>query len=135
MALFTFSQNMLRLAQNSGVSRAFLDFLGVAVAMNIIDRDESFRSLLVRYDKQKRYLMMEAYTSLVLEMTGDGSGLVDVLGEFVSCYICNGHHFANQKYYDMLPGLLRSDGLSFRVADYHCRTGRRLLATAKFNRN
>lgn len=135
MAPRTFTQNMLRLAPRSGISRAFPDFLEVAVAMNTTDRDESFRSLLIRYDKRERYVIMEAYTSLVLEMTGDGSGLVDVLGEFFSCYIGNGHHFTNQKYYDMLPGLLRSDGLSFRVADYHCRTGRRLLAAAKFNRN
>jgi SAM-dependent methyltransferase len=135
MALRTFTQNMLKLAPQNGISRAFLDFLEVAVAMNTTDRDVSFRSMLIRYDKQERYLMMETYTSLVLEMTGDGSGLIDVLGEFYSSYIGNVHHFTNQKYYDMLPGLLRSDGLSFRVADYHCRTGRRLLAAAKFNRN
>jgi hypothetical protein len=135
MALQTFTQNMLRLAQQSSVNRAFQDFLEVAVAMNMADRDEHFRSLLVRYDKQERYLMMEAYTSLVLEMTGDGSGLIDILGEFYGRYIDKSHHFTSQKYYDMLPGIFRSDGLSFRVADYNCRTGRRLLAAAKFNRN
>jgi len=133
----SFNQNMLRLVPSSGgISQAFSKFLDIAVAMNSNDDNPMYmKNLLISYDRQERYLFMETYMSLVMEMTGDGEGLTDVLGEFFSCYIGNGHFFTNQKYYDILPGLIRSDGLSFRVADYHCRTGRRLLAAAKFNRS
>lgn len=125
---------MLKLGPDTGLSRALFSFLDIACAMNS-DSDDRFTALLRNYDKQQRYLFMEAYSALVLEMAGDGSGLVDVLGEFFTKYICPGWKVTPQQYYDMLPGLFRSDGIGFRVADYQCRTGRRLLAAAKFNRN
>ncbi len=132
----SFARNMLRLVPSSGgISRGFTSFLEVATAMNASDRDESFREMVIRFDKPARYLFMETYSYLVLEMTGDGSGLTDVLGEFYFKYIETGQKIAGQTYCDMIPGIIRADIRNFSVADYRCRTGRRLLAAAKYNRN
>lgn len=136
MALRSFSQNMLRLVPPfGGVSLAFASFLEVAVLLNSGDGDDRFRNLVVRYDKRERYIFMEAYASLVLEMSGDGSGLTDVLGEFWCRHIKSGRKFPGQKFCDMLPGLMQYNGMNYRVADYCCGSGRRLLAAARFNRN
>ena len=95
MAALSFSQNMHRLAPYGGVSRAFSRFLEVAVKLNCGSGDGSFQDFVRYFDKRERYIFIEAYTSLVLEMTGDGSGLVDVLGEFYGCNI--GTAFPDQK--------------------------------------
>ncbi len=116
-----------------GLSRAFSSFLEVAVAMNSGDGDDRFRNLVVIYDKLERYTYMEAYASLALEMTGDGSGLEDVLGKFHTEYV-GGVLLIPQHICEMLPGLLCSGDSGMRVADFHCRSGRRLLAAARFNR-
>jgi len=135
MALLSFSQNMLRLGCSMGLSRAFSSFLEVAVSLNSGDGDDRFRDLVVRYDKRERYIFMEVYASLLLEMTGDGSGLIDVLGDFWFRQIENGRKFSDQKYCIMLPGLLRHNGMNYRVADYSCGSGRRFMGAARFNRN
>jgi hypothetical protein len=93
---------MLKLGPDTGLSRAFFSFLEIACALNS-DSDDRFTALVRNYDKQQRYLFMEAYSALVLEMAGDGSGLVDVLGDFFTKYICPGWKVTPQQYYDMLP--------------------------------
>lgn len=136
MKLRSFSRCMLRLGPVNGLSRAFFNFLDIACSLNAdSDSDSRFHALVRMYDKQQRYLFMEAYTALVLEMTGDGSGLMDVLGEFYSRYVCIDWKIMPQQYYDMLPGMLKSTDMRFRMEDYHCRSGRKLLAAAKINRN
>lgn len=134
MKLRSFSQCMLRLGPDNGLSRAFSSFLDIACALNA-DSDSRFHTLVRMYDKQQRYLFMEAYTALVLEMTGDGSGLADVLGEFYSRYVCIEWKIKPRQYDDLLPGMLRSPGMRFRMEDYRCRSGHKLLAAAKINRN
>ncbi len=132
----SFTQNMLRLGSGMGLSQAFSRFMDTAVALNSDNDDPMYlRNILIDYSKEERYLFMETYYSLMIEMTGDGLGLKDVLGEF---YIRNFHSPArieNQNYYDMLPGLLSCSEPATRVTDYDCNTGRRFLAAAKFNRN
>jgi len=136
MTLLTFTQNMLRLSSSMGLSQAFFKFLDIAVAMNSDHDDSCFiRNLLVDFNKRDSYIFMEAYSALLLEITGDGSGLNDILGEYMLRHIGSSVIITNQRIYDMLPGLFRFDGSSFRVADYDCHTGRRLLAAAKFKRN
>jgi len=55
--------------------------------------------------------------------------------QFYFKYIETGQKIAGQTYCDMIPGIIRADIRNYRVADYRCRTGRRLLAAAKYNRN
>ena len=78
---------------------------------------------------------METYTALLLEITGDGSGLNDVLGEFMIWNIGSPVRIHDQKYYDTLPGLINCKEPATRLTDYDCNTGRRILAAAKFNHN
>ena len=134
MALKSFSQNMLLLGSGMGLSRAFSSFLEIAVAMNSGSCDYHL-DLIRSFDKKERYLFIEAYMALCLEMNGDGNGLVDVLGEFYSRCISKGRFILPQDYHDLLPGLLRVDGHVFRVGDLNCKTGRSLLAAAKLGRN
>lgn len=128
---------MLRLAPPSGgISQAFYKFLDVAIAMSS-DHDDPFflRKILINFSKEQRYIFMETYTALLLEITGDGSGLNDVLGEFMIRNIGSPVRIYDQKYYDTLPGLINCKDPATRLTDYDCNTGRRFLAAAKFNRN
>ena len=76
----SFTQNMLRLVPEIGISQAFYKFLDVAIAMNSDHDDPLFlRKILINFNKEERYIFMETYTALLLEITGNGSGLNDVL--------------------------------------------------------
>jgi len=127
---------MLRLVPEIGISQAFYKFLDVAIAMNS-DYDDPFflRKILINFCKEQRYIFMETYTALLMEITGDGSGLNDVLGEFMIRNIGSPVRIHDQKYYDTLPGLINCKEPATRLTDYDCNTGRRFLAAAKFNRN
>ena len=132
----SFTQNMLRLVPEIGISLAFNKFIDVAIAMNS-DHDDPFflRKILINFCKEQRYIFMETYTALLLEISGDGSGLNDVLGEFMIRIIGSPVRIHDQKYYDTLPGLINCKEPATRLTDYGCNTGRRILAAAKFNRN
>jgi hypothetical protein len=132
----SFTQNMLRLVPEIGISQAFYKFLDVAIAINS-DHDDPFylRKFLINFNKEERYIFMETYTALLLEISGDGSGLNDVLGEFMIRNIRSPVRIHDQKYYDTLPGLINCKEPATRLTDYDCNTGRRFLAAAKFNRN
>lgn len=125
---------MLLLGSGMGLSKAFSAFLEIAVEMNS-GSDDHHIQMVRAFDKKQRYLFIEAYMSLVLEMTGDGQGLVDVLGDFYSLHISKGRFIAPQVLHDVLPGIMQISRQVYRVGDYCCKTGRSLLAAAKFNRN
>ena len=132
----SFTQNMLRLSSPGGLSQAFSRFLDTAIALNSDNDDPMYlRNILIDYSKEQRYLFMETYFSLLEEMIGNGSGLIDVLGEFYIRNFKSPVQIYSQKYYDLLPGLLNCKDPATRVPDYDCNTGRRFLAPAKFNRN
>ena len=127
---------MLRLNSPCGLSQAFSRFLDTAIALNSDNDDPMYlRNILIDYSNEDRYLFMETYYSLLAEMLANGSGLRDVLGEFLKLHIGSPVPIHNQKYYDMLPGLIHCKEPATRVMDYGCNTGRRFLAAAKFNRN
>lgn len=133
MKIQSFSQNMLRLATPNGVSLAFPSFLEAAIRLN--SGIENTRDIpLPSFDRFQRFQFMETYFSLVMDITGDGSGLIDVLGDFYCEYVRNDYAMMPQHIYDMLPGLFSADTVNMRIADYHCRSGRKLLAAARFNR-
>lgn len=133
MKIQSFTQNMLRLATTNGVSLAFPSFLEAAISLN--SGIENTRDIpLPSFDRFQRFQFMETYFSLVMDITGDGSGLNDVLGDFYGKYIRDDYTMTPQYIYDMLPGLFRADTVNMRIADYHCRSGRKLLSAARFNR-
>ncbi|HPS51742.1 MAG TPA: hypothetical protein PK892_13630 [Bacteroidales bacterium] len=133
MKIQSFTQNMLRLATPTGVSLAFPSFLEASITLN--SGIENLRDMPVSsFERQQRFQFMETYFSLVIDITGDGSGLNDVLGEFYGKYVRNDYVMTPQHIYDMLPGLFSADTVNMRIADYHCRSGRKLLAAARFNR-
>jgi len=133
MGTRTFARNMLRLASHSGVSLAFSQFLDAAISMNSGIEDIT-RSLVFSYDKPQRYLFIETWYSLLEESIANGSGRRDVLGDFYGEYVSRSHIPVPQQYCDMLPGLQALDMPNMRVADYRCRSGRRLMAAARYNR-
>ena len=130
----SFTHGMLRLASSTdGVSLAFSRFLDAAISLNS-GMEDITRTLVFSYEKPQRYLFMETWYSLMEESTASGSGRRDVLGDFYREYVCREHIPVPQQYCDMLPGLLAADMANMRVADYRCRSGRRLLAAARYNR-
>jgi hypothetical protein len=130
----SFAHGMLRLVPSSGgVSLAFSRFLDAAISMNSGIEDIT-RSLVFSYDKQERYLFIETWYSLLEESIANCSGRKDVLGDFYGEYVNREHIPVPQHYCDMLPGLLTANMANMRVADYRCRSGRRLLAAARYNR-
>jgi|GEM_PF-3590942 len=132
----SFTQNMLRLSSTMGLSQAFSRFLDTAIALNSDNDDPMYlRNILIDFSKEERYLFIETYFSLLEEMAGTGSGLVDVLGEFFIQNLESPVWIASQAYHDMLPGLLNCKEPATRVTDFDCNTGRRFLAAARFNPN
>jgi len=135
----SFEHCLLRLAHSKDISRVFSDFLEMTVcALQLGTAEERYLEVIRRYEKQDAWQFSEAFAALVMEMTGDGSGLIDILGEFFMINISRGHNgqfFTPQPICDMMSGMVRSGGTGYRVADCACGSGRMLLAAAKFDRS
>src|SRR6056297_3007860 len=106
--------------------------------VSALTREEKYLSVIRQYSKQEANLFAEALAKLVIEMTGDGTGLIDVLGSFYQEHISHGHNgqfFSPRHVCDMmacLSGPVKQGGI---ILDPACGSGRMLLATAKNNRN
>ena len=139
MALKSFEHYMLRLAHTKDISRVFSDFLEMTIcALQLGTAEDRYLEIVRRYDLPDVSRFSEAFAALVIEMTGDGSGLVDVLGEFFMINISRGHNgqfFTPQPICDMMAGMVRAGGTGSRVADCACGSGRTLLAAARYDRS
>ena len=134
----TFEQHMEQLARRHGVHSVFSDFLTLLMcAFSLGQREEEYLKTIRKYEKPEAYRISEALAALVVEMTGDGTGMVDVLGAYFEEHISHGHNgqfFTPQHLCDMMARLMNPINPLERIADPACGSGRMLMAMAKLNR-
>jgi hypothetical protein len=134
-----FESVMEKLAVRYGTHRIFSDFLTLVVcAFSLGKEEEKYLSVIQKYNKQEANLFAEALAKLVIEMTGDGAGLVDVLGSYFQERISfgrNGQFFSPQHICDLMACMIGPVKQGNRILDPACGSGRMLLAAAKSNRN
>ena len=122
-----------------GINSVFSDFLTLCIcAFSLGTMEEKYLSVISRYSKPEAEKFSSALTQLVIEMTGDGYGMVDVLGEFFENNLShgkNGQFFSPQNICDLMAQVLYSPKPGSHIADPACGSGRMLLAMAKLNRN
>jgi len=139
MELKSFAHYLNLIGPRHGAVQVFSDFLEMTVCtLQVGEAETRYSQLISRYDKSEMNTFSWAFAALVNEMTGDGSGLIDVLGEYFMMEIShgqNGQYFTPQPICDMMSGIIRSEGPGRRVADCACGSGRILLAAAKFDRS
>jgi len=135
----TFSQHMEQLARRHGVQAVFTDFLTLLVcAFSLGLREEEYLNTIRKYEKPEAYKISEALASLVIEMTGNGEGFIDVLGDYFEQFISHGHNgqfFTPQNICDLMAQLQNPPAALSRVHDPACGSGRMLMAMAKLNRH
>lgn len=135
----TFAQIFEPLTRRHGVSSVFSDFLTLLVyAFSLGEREEEYLATIRRYEKPEAYRFSEALAALVIEMTGDGTGMVDVLGDYFEQHISHGHNgqfFTPQNICDLMARLTNPvEYAPQRIHDPACGSGRMLMAMAKLNR-
>jgi hypothetical protein len=134
----TFEQNMEQLARRHGVHSVFSDFLTLLMcAFSLGQREEEYLKTIRKYEKPEAYRISEALAALVVEMTGDGTGMVDVLGAYFEQHLSygrNGQFFTPQNICDMMARLMNPTTPLERILDPACGSGRMLMAMAKVNR-
>lgn len=138
MSRGSFSWYLSLISPRYGAGQVFSDLLEMTLcALQLGAAESRYHQIIQRYDKPEVQIFSKAFAALTMEMTGDGSGLVDVLGEYFMQEIShgrNGQFFSPQNICDMLTGIIRANGPGFRVADPVCGSGRMLLAAAKLSR-
>jgi hypothetical protein len=134
----TFEQHMEQLARRHGVHSVFSHFLTLLMcAFSLGQREEEYLKTIRKYEKPEAYLISEALAALVVEMTGDGTGMVDVLGDYFEQHLSygrNGQFFTPQHLCDMMARLKNPTTPLERILDPACGSGRMLMAMAKVNR-
>jgi len=134
----TFEQHMEQLARRHGVHSIFSDFLTLLMcAFSLGQREEEYLKTIRKYEKPEAYKISEALAALIVEMTGDGTGMVDVLGDYFERFLSygrNGQFFTPQHLCDMMARLMNPITPLERILDPACGSGRMLMAMAKLNR-
>jgi len=134
----TFAQLMEPLTRRYGVSSVFSDFLTLLVcAFSLGKKEDEYLATIRRYEKPEAYRISEALATLTIEMTGDGSGMIDVLGSYFEEHISHGHNgqfFTPQNICDLMARMMNPVSPLQRILDPACGSGRMLMAMAKLNR-
>lgn len=139
MSLKSFAEYMNLLGYRNSTPQVFSDFLEMTIcALQLGAAENRYFEISKRYEKAELTQFSYAFAALVNEMTGDGSGLIDVLGEYFMQNISHGRKgqfFTPQPICDMMTGMVKSNGPGSRVCDPACGSGRMLLSAAKFSRS
>jgi hypothetical protein len=134
----TFVQVMDQLTRRYGVSAVFSDLLFMMVCtFSHGQMEKEYLETIGRYDKKEIPLFPEAFAALVIEMTGAGEGMIDVLGDYFEQHISHGHNgqfFTPQPICDMMARMQNPPRALDRIHDPACGSGRMLMAMAKLNR-
>ena len=134
----TFTELMNGLSQRHGVGTVFSDMLTMIICGFSMKKQEELYFLTIKpYKKQEVLQFSEAFAALVIEMTGDGTGMVDVLGEYFMEFLSfgrNGQFFTPMHICDMMARINNPVHETHRVLDPTCGSGRMLMAMAKLNR-
>ena len=134
-----FSDFMSDLAIQHSMNSVFSDFLTLCICAFSLGRmEEKYLSVISGYSKPEAEKFSSALAQLVMEMTGEGYGMVDVLGEFYENNLShgkNGQFFTPQNICDLMAQILYSPKPGSHIADPACGSGRMLLSMAKLNRN
>jgi hypothetical protein len=135
----SFTSLLNQLTHQYGVHQVFSDFLTLVICAFSHGRmEKQYLQTIEKYKKSEAYLYSKALAALVVEMTGDGSGMVDVLGTYFEQNLNrgnNGQFFTPQSVCDMIARMNLPMQPGARIADPACGSGRMLMAMAKFNRN
>lgn len=127
------------LTRRYGVSAVFSDFLFMMVCTFSLGKmEDEYLKTISRYDKKEIQRFPEAFAALVIEMTGPGTGMIDVLGDYFEQHISHGHNgqfFTPQPICDMMARMTNPvEYTPHRIHDPACGSGRMLMAMAKLNR-
>lgn len=138
MKKISFSQHLNSLAPRYGVSTVFSDLLTMSIcALSMQQQEELYLETIKPYSKKELNILTEAFASMVMEMDNDGSGMVDILGEYFMEFLSfglNGQFFTPMHICDMMAQI-NSPGTQMQsVLDPACGSGRMLMSMAKLNR-
>ena len=134
----TFAEHMNGLSQRYGVGTVFSDMLTMVIcAFSMQKQEDLYFKTIKPYKKEEVIKFSEAFAALVVEMTGDGSGMVDVLGEYFMEFLSfgrNGQFFTPMNICDMMARITNPVTETSRILDPACGSGRMLMSMAKLNR-
>lgn len=135
----TFSGIMQSLSVKHGHHTVFSDFLHLCIcAFSLGQMEDEYLKTIKKYSKPEAYRISDALAALVIEMTGDGTGLIDVLGDYFEQNISHGHNgqfFSPQPVCDLMARITYSPKFGERIHDPACGSGRLLMAMAKLTRH
>ncbi len=134
----TFAEHMNGLSQRYGVGTVFSDMLTMVICgFSMQKQEELYFKTIKPYKKSEVMTFADAFAALVVEMTGDGSGMVDVLGEYFMEFLSfgrNGQFFTPMNICDMMARITNPVTGPSRILDPACGSGRMLMSMAKLNR-
>lgn len=134
----SFTENLNGLSQRYGVGTVFSDMLTMVIcAFSMLKQEELYLKTIKPYKRTELDSFGNAFAALVVEMTGDGSGMVDVLGEYFMEFLSfgrNGQFFTPMNICDMMARINNPVTDTSRILDPACGSGRMLMAMAKLNR-
>ena len=143
----SFADHINGLSLRYGVGTVFSDLLTMTIcAFSMQKQEELYMKTIKPYKKTEVNAFADAFAALVIEMTGDarlndevgqGSGMVDVLGEYFMEFLSfgrNGQFFTPMNICDMMARMTNPIGATNSILDPACGSGRMLMASAKLNR-
>jgi hypothetical protein len=134
----SFAEYLNGLSLRYGVGTVFSDMLTMTIcAFSMLKQEELYLKTIKPYKKTEVNAFADAFAALVVEMTGDGSGMVDVLGEYFMEFLSfgrNGQFFTPMQICDMMARINNPVTETHRILDPACGSGRMLMSMAKLNR-
>lgn len=89
----SFTSLMNQLTHHYGVHQVFSDFLTLVICAFSHGRmEKQYLQTIEKYKKSEAYLFSKALAAMIIEMTGDGSGMVDVLGTYFEQNLSRGQN-------------------------------------------
>ena len=137
MKTLSFAKIIDGLAYRWDRRQIFSDFLEMVIcAFSLGAKEARYMEIISTYSPEEVNSFADALGALVIEMDDQGNGYKDVLGEYFTLEITNGHngqYFTPQSVCDMMQALVAENVSGKRILDPTCGSGRTLIAAAKRN--